>query len=351
LFDYQSQKLSQHWFNRFIMHSSTLVSVAGTMMMMATAIAAPSNRAKPSQAPATQLFAFKNSTFLENTSIRSDGKLFLSSLSTSNLMEFDPNTADGVKITATIPEATGLLASTFIDDERLVVHAGQVDMATYSIVKGTAAIWEVNFRRCPPSIRKVASIPETQMLNGMAALPAHPHIILSLDSIGGRVFRTNTRSGSVDVPIHNPTWFGPGPDATIPLGANGIQIRGNTLFFTNSAQAFFAKVKINDRGEPMGEPEKIHQNANATFSTSYDDFDVDSEGNAYICRDPNKLVKVTPDGETSLFVGGSRNPLIYTPTSVRLTSNGKTAFVVTGGADKVVDGEFLGGQIIAVDLD
>jgi flagellar biosynthesis protein FlhB len=69
----------------------------------------------------------------------------------------------------------------------------------------------------------------TKMLNGMAALWANPHIVFSVDSINGRMFRISTIS-NVDVAFSNPS-FGPENNALVPLGANGLKIRNSYLYW------------------------------------------------------------------------------------------------------------------------
>jgi len=79
------------------------------------------------------------------------------------------------------------------------------------------------------------SVPDTQMLNGMAALPATPHVVLSAHSNGARIFPINTLTRAVDVTFADPL-LGPGSNTSVPLEAIGLKIFNGYLYFTNSGR-------------------------------------------------------------------------------------------------------------------
>lgn len=278
--------------------------------------------------------------------MRPNGHILLSSLSTPSLLDFDPVSREAPTAVATFPNVTALLGSAPVGEDVFAFHAGDIVVETFSIARGSGAIFVVDMNSQPAKVLRSISIPNTVSLNGMAALPAHPHIVLSLDSSGGRVFRTNTQTGAVEVAFRNKDFKPSDNQNSVPVGANGLTIQGSTLYFTNSGKGFFARVPITDIGNLAGPIEKIHH-INASLSRAYDDFDVDYDGNAYVGLHPHRLVKIAPDGtQTALRAGTGEDPVLYHPTSVKLSNDQKTAYVVTTPSG----GEFEGGQIIAVDI-
>ncbi|KAI1845395.1 hypothetical protein JX265_005256 [Neoarthrinium moseri] len=104
-------------------------------------------------------------------------------------------------------------------------------------------------------------VPKTQMLNGMAVIRRKPHIVLSADSIGGRIWRINTQTRAVDVVVaDDELGLDSNPVNFIPLGANGLGIIDDFLCFINSARGTFARFKVDKSGNKIGDIEIIVQN-------------------------------------------------------------------------------------------
>ncbi|KAK6064200.1 hypothetical protein SCUP515_11945 [Seiridium cupressi] len=175
--------------------------------------------------------------------------------------------------------------------------------------------------------------------------------LLSADSIGGRIWRIDTRTKTVDVAIMG---LALGPDDEpanfIPLGANGLRIVGDYLYFTNSARGTFVRFKIDEEGNKTGDFETIvEMPKNVTLAGNvYDDFTVDPLGNAYISLHPWAVNKVTPDGKQTTFAGGANSTMVKDPTSVVMANDKKSVYVATGGA--TIGNQTYGGQILQVQL-
>lgn len=97
------------------------------------------------------------------------------------------------------------------------------------------------------------SVPDAHGLNGIASLPAMPHVAMSADSLSGCIYRINTLTRVVYVA------FGPllGPGPTFKVGINGLKTFNGYVYFTNSGQGTFARVKIDDDGSKAGDIEII----------------------------------------------------------------------------------------------
>lgn len=122
--------------------------------------------------------------------------------------------------------------------------------------------------------------------------------------------------------------LGPNP-ALIALGGNGLKICHGHLYFTNSGQQFYARVKINRHDDKVGGIEEIyHLPANAT--DAFDDFAIAHNGVSYIASQMDSLVKITPDRELTTLIGPNSELKLDSPMSVLRVEDEKTVFVVTG---------------------
>ncbi|KAH8652608.1 hypothetical protein BGZ60DRAFT_419919 [Tricladium varicosporioides] len=192
------------------------------------------------------------------------------------------------------------------------------------------------------------------ILNGMAALPAHPHIVLSADSVGGQIIRVNTRTRLVDVPITNLTLLGPGGNPTLPIGLNGLKIFGHYVYFTNSGQGTFGRVKIDALGNKIGEIEvvaRLQQEGGVVSRTNaFDDFDFDDRGNAYISMHAYAFVKITPDGKQTTFFGSvGQYTTVWEPTAAAVSKKNKhLLYLATGGI--TINGTQHGAQLFEVKI-
>ncbi|KAI1847089.1 hypothetical protein JX266_006964 [Neoarthrinium moseri] len=171
-------------------------------------------------------------------------------------------------------------------------------------------------------------VPDTATMNGMAALPRHPHILLSADSIAGRILSIDTRT----IP---------------PIGINGLRTREDYIYFMISSQGTFVRVRIDEHGNRIGDFEVLARSPDA--SQIYDDFTFDDDGNAYVAVHSSSIVKITSDGVQTTLVGGTSDLTLQEPTSVALAKDGKSIYVSTGGNVRTTARQ--GGQTTEIRLD
>ncbi|TVY27875.1 hypothetical protein LHYA1_G003043 [Lachnellula hyalina] len=294
----------------------------------------------------TQIYEFPNDTPVENIHVCDNGKLLLTSTGTNTVFSLDPSApSPSPNVLATLNGTTGLTGIVAIAPDTYAVSGGA--HSSYSFANNSMSV-SVIFAPGACNVGTVLysiPVPNTQMLNGMVALPGTPHVVLSSDSIGARIFRIDTLTRTVDVAFADPLL---GPGAIVTLGANGLKIRDGYLYFANSGQGFFARVAIDGQGNKVGDIETLASLEDVGFSNAYDDFAFDGSGNAYVALHSFSVVKITPEGEQTVFAGGGNSTFFKEPTSVALAGDGKAIFVTTGGA--TVDGTVYGGQVIKVDL-
>ncbi|KAE8324361.1 hypothetical protein BDV39DRAFT_207849 [Aspergillus sergii] len=294
-----------------------------------------------------ELFHFSTSVDIENSALRPDGSLLLTTFDQGRLYTLNPSVPNPeAELVAALPGATALCGIAAIDIDKFAVIGGI--RGNYSYTNET--IYTVDFSADPtnPTIKVVSRIPNAIMLNGMAALPAHPHVVLAGDARLGAVFRIDTDTGNAEIAFTDPLLTAPS-NASTPIGVNGLKIAGGYMYFTNTAREIFARVPIDGFGQKMGEIEVIAALNNADLY-NWDDFVVLEDLNvAYLAQPDNAIARVSLDGEQNIIVGGGDDgTALVGTTSLAITQDGKTLYATTRGG--TVDGSVYGGQVVRVQL-
>ncbi|KAI1472422.1 uncharacterized protein F4812DRAFT_464530 [Daldinia caldariorum] len=309
------------------------------------------------QPTSRELFIFnEGKTFIENITVRTDGTLLLSTFENGRLYSLDPKAAaPKPELVAEFPGANGITGVVANSPNVFTVTGGEQKPFRFTL--GSMKVYTVTLPGPgqPAVVKTVAEVPDTEMLNGLAALPSRPHVVLSADSIRGRIFRIDTATGAVDVAFSDPALE---PDDAFPLGVNGLKIFGSHLYFANSAKGSFGRVPIGPDGSKTGDVEIVARIPGAPGpSNVYDDFDIARRpgggggGNptAYVAAMLNKVFSIDlVTGEQKLFFGGGDSTALVRPTSVATAKDGKSIYVVTAGFE-----DFSGpakGQVVEIPI-
>ncbi|KAJ5088217.1 hypothetical protein N7456_011833 [Penicillium angulare] len=277
----------------------------------------------------TTVFNFTSAIDIENSELRTNGHLLLTTFEKGQLYTLDLNAADPqAELVAALPGATALCGITTIAEDKYAVIGGV--RGSYHYYNET--IYTVDFSKdaTNPVILKAARLPDAIMLNGMAALPKLPHVVLAGDARRGLIFRIDTTTGAYKVAFEDELLNAPS-NASIPIGVNGLKVVGNNVYFTNSARNIYAKIPISDDAETFGDVQII--NTLDSTTDDFDDFIVDSNGVAYVSQPTNKIAQIQPDGSRKVYVGGDGSK-ISSPTSVQIASDGY-AYMTSGGGSVV----------------
>ena len=172
------------------------------------------------------------------------------------------------------------------------------------------------------------------------------------DSTKGVVWAVNVETGVSRVVIADPLML---PTSAFPLGINGLHLRDQTLYFTNSALSLFAKIPIHPDGTAAGSAVNI---SHAPTDASYDDFALPEHGdNAFLVTSTgNSLEEVGLGGEPQVIVAGNLNSTeLAEPTSAafgRGEGERGVVYVTTGGGlvAPVNGDETVGAQLVAIDV-
>lgn len=291
----------------------------------------------PASYVAKQIFSFA-SYFIENLHVLPNGNLLLSTIVSAGLLyTLDPDVhfPQAHQVTTFSSSITAVTGAVPLPSNDLYAVGGGLH-TDFAFANNSMNLFIVSL--ATDSIVKTISVPDTESMNGLAALPANPYTVLSADSIGGRILRINSVTGTVSVAFSDPA-LAPG-DFVPPIGVNGLKIQGPYLYFTNSDLATFARVLIDKDGNKVGPVKTLAQ-----INGAPDDFCFDKAGNAYVAVHPSSVVKITPAGVVTTIGEGD---LFEQPTSVALANDGASIYVSTGGT--VIGNATYGGQIIQITL-
>jgi predicted secreted protein len=296
-------------------------------------------------APRT-IYQFPNGTQLENVAVRHNGHILVTPLSSADLYEVDPF-AGSAKLVHTFSKANGLLGITEIEKDVFAVISGVLDRATNVQVNGSFIVWRVDLTRESAIVSQIVQVAESQVLNGITPLNGKEKTVLISDSTAGVVWRLNTETGSHAIVLDD-ALLKPNP-AFPPVGVNGVKVRDGYLYFTNSFQEIFCRVKVDlHTGKPLAAIEVV---ATGVFG---DDFALGKGGDAYVAGNPlNVITKVGLDGTAKVIAGGLNDTTVAGATSAAFGRTGRdedVLYVVTNGAKGLpVNGTFTeGGKVVAV---
>jgi hypothetical protein len=285
-----------------------------------------------------QLYEFPNSTWVENIAMRPNGNLVLTSPATNMLYLFDPRASEP-SVALQIPNITSMTGIAEIAADEFVIAGAVVDATTGSF--SDSHFFVVDFSRHTAVLKQTLPGLSSGFPNGLAALPSSHGVVLVADSIGGRIWRVDTRLETVEVVLEDPT-LAPGNDR---LGVNGLKIQGQYLYYTSSTTGVLGRVKISKDGRQFGPLEVVAElNIEGAW---FDDFAIDPHGIIYAAVHPNTIERIWPNGTQEVLVGGNSTTL-KVPTSVAISKNGRSIFVTTGGEE--ISGTVFGGQVVEVKI-
>ncbi|KAJ7027320.1 hypothetical protein C8F04DRAFT_965357, partial [Mycena alexandri] len=253
--------------------------------------------------------------FIENLLVLPNGHLLLTTFDASgDLFTLNPNAAEPkAERLVTLPGNTGLSGIAPLAGDLYAISGGV--HTHFSGAEGSMKLYVVSVITTADST--------TDTLIG-DPIPV-PDTRVSADS-AGRILRVDTDTRNVDIAFADDA-LAPPSDAKLPIGVNGIEVRGGYLYFTNSTRGTFARFPIDNDGNKTGPVEVLVQREGvAGFGNAFDDFTSDTQGNAYASVHSTTVVKIAPEGEHTTSDD---------PTSVALADNGNSIYVGTGGGQVI----------------
>ena len=302
------------------------------MTTMRHALACLALSSGPALAASTvqQLFNFSTYVDIENSHLRPNGNILLSTFANGSLFQLDPAVSEPqAEIVAELPGATALTGIATIGTDKFAVIGGI--RGSYEYANETVYTVEFVTGAANTTVGIAATLPDAVMLNGVDSLPAYPNVILAADSRVGCIWRVDTDTGAVEKIIEDDA-FNATETATVPIGINGLKVFNGSVYFTNTARATFGRVAITDDGYSSGSDVEIVATLNNTTDYDWDDFVINpTTGVAYVAQANSAVASIAPDGTQAIVLGGVNTTVIVGPTSITLALDNTTAYVTSRG--------------------
>ncbi|KAI0555993.1 hypothetical protein F4679DRAFT_13297 [Xylaria curta] len=323
------------------MHFSALTLLA---FACGNVVATPTPNNSPRSAtlplPARTIFQLNNNTtpnsWFENIALRQNGDLLVTMLQpyASVYSIQQPLSSSPKSSIISIANANGLAGIVETSPDVFAVLGGNFS-ALATPVPQTMAVWEIDLRGPKPTTRLITKMPEAGLLNGAATIPTSSSpAILVTDSGISRVWRVDVKTGKYETAAEVPEMKSV-PNATIPLGVNGLKIRNGYMYFSNSNLASIYRLAIDKNGIAI-------KGAKAELVAKYDtdnidDFAIDEKGNFWATTNFNDTVAVAKPGSTGIVVVGESTELTVAGDTAlafggRTKSDKNIVYVTTGGA-------------------
>ena len=198
---------------------------------------------------------------------------------------------------------------------------------------------------------KIADFPQSNFFNGMTPLQpgAGGNTLLIADSGAGAVWSLNVDTGATRKIITDPL-MAPTSGADPAIGINGLKVRAQTLYFSNSDQGLIGNLSLNADGSAKGPATTVVRNA-----PGGDDFQLDLYGNMFMAGNDELGFHGVSEGTQGPPDTVSNSPLLVGSIAVefgRLPSDNSSVFVSTnGGQAQYISKNFTNpGRIVKVDV-
>ncbi|KAI0454115.1 hypothetical protein F5B21DRAFT_525183 [Xylaria acuta] len=303
--------------------------------------------------PAQNVFQFNETgTWLENIAVRTNGDLLATMLNpTASLYTLKrPYSATReFSLLHTFENATGLLGITETSNDNFAILSIALGNAS-SPVPGSSTIWGVSFIHDTFNTRKIASIPEVLVPNGITSIPDSSAVLVS-DSFGGTVTRCDTLTGICETVLKR-TETEPDPGNVEPTGINGLHYRNGYIYWSNSNLVSIFRIRVDREGYPATNA-KV-ETVGKVDASFIDDFAEDYAGRFYVATGPNNIiVELQRDGSSAVVAGSLTGLTVAGSTAAafgRTVHDSRTLYVVTNGAiNAPVNGKTEPAKIVAVD--
>lgn len=260
--------------------------------------------------PVQTIAEYPNGSFLENLSLGEDGTLLVTSYADKRLLAW---TGSG---------APSILAQLDAHPVGILARANDVIVSAHGL-PFTAGPAFVKTNRLLVLDKKGAVIssraaPEALFLNGLVELA--PDRVLAADSLAGRIWSFNPKTGAIE------TWLADPLLATVPdknvqrPGANGLKLRGDWLYVSNSSRGALYRAPIRG-GKPAGPLELV------ATTGPIDDFAFLADGSIAATTHGAKLLRIAADGAVSAILEDGCDAC----TSVTPIGDGGEVIVLTTG--------------------
>ncbi|KAI0912394.1 hypothetical protein F4823DRAFT_634413 [Ustulina deusta] len=294
----------------------------------------------------------KNRTWLENIAVRPNGDLLVTMLSpTPSLytLKRPYSTTREFSLLHTFDNATGLLGIAETNVDSFAMLSVQLTN-TLQPVLGSSTIWGVSFQHDNMTTRKIATILDVELPNGITSVPGSSAVLVA-DGRGGTITRCDTRAGASEVVLQR-IESAPLPSEPESTGINGIHYRKGYLYWSNSAFVSIFRIRVDEQGYPAADAEV--ETVGQIEASFIDDFAEDHVGTSWVATNSDNTIVALRSNSSSEVVAGE--PAKFTLAGCtaaafgRTPHDSRTLYVTTSGAIRApINGVTEPAKIVAVD--
>ncbi|RFU27362.1 hypothetical protein B7463_g8984, partial [Scytalidium lignicola] len=288
----------------------------------------------------TQLQAFGPGSWIENLAIRPNGQILVARFDIPEVILVDP-TNKLPPITIAAWNATEYSCASGITEttpDMFYVELSAPHDATFLKTGGTCSIFKIDMRKfkattsgaviSKATVTKTTDILDADFLNGLDTLD-DTHLLAG-DKYNEWVYNVDVRTGEHHITIDDPKMKAT-TNATRHLGIDGLKIRDNFLYWTNVAAGSYNKIRISERGEPIGSSMVISP------IVGLDDFVFRADGTAFLAQShSNEIMVLRPGSSTPTVIAGApTSTLLAGVTAIRFgrtLADRNRLYVTTSGA-------------------
>jgi len=302
------------------------------------------------------VYQFPNPTWLESIAATRNGSLLTGVLgSTSSgaaLHLVDPFSTANASAPAntllyTFPDANSVFGISELEPDVYAVATG-IYSTTTGATEGSSSLWTIDLNTIcasgTPSVRKVADLKDTKVINGIAVL--NKDTVLVADSFGGSIISVDVLTGSYKI-LHNDITLAENMTAAIPIGVNGLKYLAPNLYYTNTQLGVF-RVRVDPSTGAATSPYTKLASLDAP-----DDIAVTDDGTVFVARPLGDAVeRVGRDGSTAVVAEKESVRGVTGVTLGRTWRDRSVVYACTfGGYAENGEGFAEGGKIVAIQMD
>ncbi|CAN9468026.1 unnamed protein product [Alternaria alternata] len=295
---------------------------------------------------------FSNGTWLENIAAMQNGSLLVSTIGVAQVHIVHPQTSPATFSTiATFLNATGAFGITEFKKNVFAVIVSR-SAPEYRPTLQKYSLWKLDLsqKEKTTKVSMMAELPDMAMPNGMATL--NQETLLLADSWYGNIAAFNIKTGKTEVVLEDPSLAANFSAPGLQLGANGIKVHDDYVYYTNTAQAIAGRVRVHpSTGKPFGFFETVRDST----LTGPDDISIAKDDSIYVSEplaapQGDKLQHITLDGNVTTIAKGDSVAGTTASAFGRTKKDSNTLYLTTMGGFGADGQAKAGGKIVAVEL-
>ncbi|CAH0047231.1 unnamed protein product [Clonostachys solani] len=302
--------------------------------------------------PSRVIHQFPMPSWIENLAVRSNGQVLVTFCSAPEVYLVDPSEPSKTVLIHKFSNVTAMSGIIEVEHDKFYVAGGVCDLQTMTSEAGSYKLWEIDMATFDKSgeatVKEVLKLDKIGCPNGLELLSRSEKIILAADCEHGALFRIDIANGAHEIALEVDEMRNP-ENPFIPVAINGIKVRKEYLYWTNTSKALFCRAKILENGKSFGSVEVLRQGFIG------DDFYFDSDDNAWVTQNPFNTITVARSAGELVTVAGRIDRMDVAGATAcqfdRREGKEHLLYVVTnGGLAGPVNGQQVeGGKVLVID--